>query len=575
MNRSLPLLLAAVALALGLFLIMIDEDAESAGEDFLAQAEQLDDRFSDAMEDEDDPPEDEDDLSEEEDDPPQEGIARTNMQQLAAGDSRRTSMNTTSTPPYRSEAGWVADRAGNVSLERPSDWRLHGTSKDGRIRLAGTDGDELIVWPFVVRERLSTPGASVLLERLGSLTHPAARWGQVEKVGDRAIRYVATGKARLTIAGLSWNESGASLSAGFYYAISGPERSVRDNADVYSRIVASVRIRGNAHESPAASGSRMTPVSYRPWQEPNEQAFIIEVPKSWTVRGGLVRRAAVDVKPGVQITSPDGEVELFMGDASIPTFAVPSQTLTWTGFPEGSWYSPGYGVNMMVMRYMPGVEFARYFVQQKVPGQLANFQMTEARPLPDATRAINEIYRRHSLPGIHQEMVVGDVHFSGTSQGRRKLGYCLASTLYTGMADGGIWHVETLLGYVAPEARAGEAERILARVTGSLRLNPAWVRMQQGLTGNVSAIVSDTSTYISNVISSSHAAQQRSWDEVSRRYDNYILGTEDVRDPTTGREYKVESGSNYYWIDAGGRIVGTDLDANPDALRFEQMIRLP
>jgi hypothetical protein len=63
-------------------------------------------------------------------------------------------------------------------------------------------------------------------------------------------------------------------------------------------------------------------------------------------------------------------------------------------------------------------------------------------------------------------------------------------------------------------------------------------------------------------------------DEISRRRSNAILSVEDVVDPTTGREFKVESGSNYYWIDHRGTIVGTQTDSRPN-LDFRELTRLP
>ncbi len=63
-------------------------------------------------------------------------------------------------------------------------------------------------------------------------------------------------------------------------------------------------------------------------------------------------------------------------------------------------------------------------------------------------------------------------------------------------------------------------------------------------------------------------------DELARRRSNAILGVEDVVDPLTGREFKVESGSNYYWVDHRERIVGTETDVRP-SLDFRELIRLP
>ena len=104
--------------------------------------------------------------------------------------------------------------------------------------------------------------------------------------------------------------------------------------------------------------------------------------------------------------------------------------------------------------------------------------------------------------------------------------------------------MDPLQGYLAAAERAGEAERILAHMAGSLQLNPAWVRMQQNITGNVSGIVAETNAHISRLISDGYWSRQATVDELSRRRSNQILGVEDVREPLTGRELKVESGSN-------------------------------
>jgi len=41
-----------------------------------------------------------------------------------------------------------------------------------------------------------------------------------------------------------------------------------------------------------------------------------------------------------------------------------------------------------------------------------------------------------------------------------------------------------------------------------------------------------------------------------------------------GRQIKIESGSEYYWIDHRGTIVGTQTDTRPN-LDFRALIRLP
>jgi hypothetical protein len=98
--------------------------------------------------------------------------------------------------------------------------------------------------------------------------------------------------------------------------------------------------------------------------------------------------------------------------------------------------------------------------------------------------------------------------------------------------------------------------------------------MQQNIAANTSQIVSRTNQEISRMISDTYRTRQSVDDELSRRRSNATLGVEDVTDPLTGREFKVESGSNHYWIDHRGAVVGTDTDTRP-TLDFRAVIRRP
>jgi hypothetical protein len=86
--------------------------------------------------------------------------------------------------------------------------------------------------------------------------------------------------------------------------------------------------------------------------------------------------------------------------------------------------------------------------------------------------------------------------------------------------------------------------------------------------------VADTNAHISKVISDTYWSKKPIEDEISRRRSNAILGLEDVRDPVTGRELKVASGSNYQWIDVRGNVVGTNTYSRPN-LDFRELVRLP
>jgi hypothetical protein len=208
---------------------------------------------------------------------------------------------------------------------------------------------------------------------------------------------------------------------------------------------------------------------------------------------------------------------------------------------------------------------------QACPG----LQMVDSRGLPQTVQAMNAIMARHGSAAMRQRVDAGEVAFR-CQQGQESMaGYVFAATLLAAGAQGvGTWSVDQLHGFLAAAPRAAEARAILAHMVESVRLSPDWVRMQQNITGNVSRIVADTNAHISKVISDSYWRQQSSQAEISRRRSNQILGVEDVRDPLTGRELRVESGSTYHWIDPRGNIAGTDVYSRPN-LDFRELVRLP
>ena len=70
--------------------------------------------------------------------------------------------------------------------------------------------------------------------------------------------------------------------------------------------------------------------------------------------------------------------------------------------------------------------------------------------------------------------------------------------------------------------------------------------------------------------------QQRSqvYDEISRKRENAILGTLDVVDPETGRQYKVSNYSDYHWMNNEGIIAGNNTGNSP-GMDWRALVTLP
>jgi hypothetical protein len=264
------------------------------------------------------------------------------------------------------------------------------------------------------------------------------------------------------------------------------------------------------------------------------------------------------------------------GDAELPTFTLPNQMLEFAGFREGSWYSPGYGVRMLVRRHMPGAAFVQWHVQTKVAQGCTDLQFTGQQDRTRDFAAINAQYAQFRQMGMHVQLSAGDVAFTCRRGGQPVNGYYFATTLLTTqMGNNGIWVVDQLYGYTSSPAAEQQAEEALRHGLQSFQWNPQWLQMQQGLTMKVSGIVSQTQSEIAKMSKSSFELRQRSTSESMRKWSNAMLGLADAVDPATGRELKVDNAANYHWIDVNGKIAGTLTDTKPAGIDPRLLVTLP
>lgn len=475
------------------------------------------------------------------------------------------------------------------SLSVPRGWEIRPDRASGRVEIAGPEREQAIVWPvFVPASAASGPegprrgpgasggrvagleaaAASSVVRRLAAKLWPDARWSPPEPVGPTALRQRGRVGDRRAVVAFNWFPSPKGT-AGVFYAALAPEARYRSVEETLARILGSFRITGKPGQPQPAPA-----LSYVRWQDPREKAFSLDVPSEWRVAGGMFRFASVDTRSAVEAVSPDGQIRIVLGDAEVPSFTEPNATLAMAGFREGSWYSPGYGLQMLVRRYVPGTAFAAEQVRHKLARGCADVSASETRDRADLVRAINSVYARYGQLGVMTQLTAGEIAFTCRSGNRPMRGYYFAATQLTRSQGPGLWSVPYMGGYLAPAEKAGLAQAAFEHMLKSGEVNPQWAATQSHLAGETSRIVSQTHQEISTLIDDTYWHRQGVRDELDRRRSNVILGVEDVVDSTTGRQLKVESGSNYYWIDQRGTVVGTDTDTRPN-LDFRQLIQLP
>jgi hypothetical protein len=466
---------------------------------------------------------------------------------------------------------WTSHQDPNgFTVSLPPGWKAAADRQSGRVAINGPASQQVVVWPVFLPAGLQRASASAVLRRLAaSAGFGSYAWREPLAAGDTTIRLAGSSGDRAAVACFTWAAS-AKGTAGYLFITAAPSAAYRGQEAAFTGILESFHAAG----APAKDAPDAMP--FVPWRDPREGAFSVQAPSGWSVDGGLFRVASVDVRSALSITSPDRQIRITFGDRNMPPFAEPDQTLAMAGIREGSPYSPGYGVVFLVQRYLPGAEFARQYVARGPAKGCTNLVFTENRSRPDIDNIVSGIYRRFALAGMSLELHSGEASFTCQENGQPMAGYYFTGTLRTRAASmpGGNWHVEHLLGYVAAREKAALAQQVMQRIVASIAINPEWASRQQQTTMDTSHIVAQTNAAISKLSSDTYWSRQQSNDELSRRRSNATLGVEDVMDPSTGRQIKVESGSNYYWIDARGAIVGTETHTLP-SIDFRALTRLP
>jgi len=461
--------------------------------------------------------------------------------------------------------GWITHKNPyGFVVSHPRGWVV-STSSSGLILIQSKEKNlAVVINPFFLSKPSNAESCIKEVPKLFSSLFPDAKILKTQKINSKTDEVFAV---------MTFNKNGkagkanvlcsVSIVSGMFYIISAPK-------DVFSKYKSTmVKVLNSFYftqpTKTAVESTSSASLKYIKWQDPRENAFSVEVPKSWKVTGGLFRFAPADTRPAVSVTSPDNHIRVTIGDSDIPTFTLPSQMLAMSGFVEGSWYSPGYGVNMLVKSYETGADFAREYVTNKVAKGASELNFTETKERPDVMQAINALLAKSPNMGVSIKTSAGDVAFSCKMNGKSMRGYYLAGTYLVETSYTGTWIVTHLLGYLAIIGREKEAQSVLSHMIKTYHPNPEWASMQQNVALNTSKIVSKTNEEISNMINDTYWNRQTVMDDTARKWSNMILGQTDVIDMNTGETWKVAAGHNYYWRQAGSdTIVGTNTYDMPD-----------
>jgi hypothetical protein len=476
------------------------------------------------------------------------------------------------------------DPAG-FAVDLPAEWTVAKDPTTGQIAIRGARGERVVIWPlFLNQVQLDSRGAAAMIRQLAGRFDAQLPWNAVAPKQNVA-RLMAAGGGRGASAMLSWanGPSGASV---YFYGIEAPAEVYRASTDSFVAILKSFHVVQDAsvkNAAQAASGAGGA-LSFVNWKDPHEGAFSTSVPQGWQVIGGAYRLSPVDVRYEVAMGSPDGEVRAAVGDASLGGFIQPTQMLAMAGLREGMNYQLGDGSQLNIRRWMTGQQFARGYVELVLSKLCTSPQISSNNVREDLAPVFNQAARAE---GFNVAVSAGDAAFTCNLNGRTVQGKYVAGTIQ--VPGSGIWFAYRLYGYLVVAGREKDAEKALAEAGQDWKFNPQWLAQQkntadaavmqdnirsQQLRQRAQQAIAEDQRQTSDMIMKGWEQRNKVYDEIDRRRENAILGTVDVVDPESGKQYKISNYGDYHYMSNSGAIYSTySPDTPPPDLR--EMIALP
>ena len=302
----------------------------------------------------------------------------------------------------------------------------------------------------------------------------------------------------------------------------------------------------------AIAGAYAQPTSWTTVRDTQEQAFSVDVPRGWKVQGGLLRKGPLDPRAEVDMVSPDGRIEMRVGDWGLPPFTVPTGQMERFGFTEGKVYAPGHPPTAtIVARYRSGHDFADFYGQARFAKVCQTLEAKSIKVLDPVFNAPRD---------GPMTSTAGEVIYRCVQNGQEKAAYVYAETgLYqaNGVAN---WRVSTLLSFLAPKDLAATTYMMVFQSAASFTENPHWAMQQARITAaNAAAALRTFHMQLQQT-----EARYRQWSSSMARqgqsFSDVLNGQTLTVDPATGQKREVWTGTgSTRWINGLGDVVSSNL----------------
>jgi hypothetical protein len=265
-----------------------------------------------------------------------------------------------------------------------------------------------------------------------------------------------------------------------------------------------------------------------------------------------VRKGPLDPRAEVDMTSPDGRVNMRVGDWSVPPFTVPSGQMERLGFTEGKEYAPGHPPTAtIVARYRNGQDFAAAYGGARFSKVCQTLEPKSLKPMDPIFNAARE--------GA-MTTTAGEAIYRCARNGQEYVAYVYAETgLYqaNGVAN---WHAASILSFVAPKDQAGTVYKMVFQSAASFTPNPQWQLRQDQITAANAAAALRTFHLTLQQTQARYEQWSKSMARQGQSFSDVLNGRTLTLDAATGQQREVWTGTgSTRWINGVGDAVSSNL----------------
>ncbi|WP_319522915.1 hypothetical protein [uncultured Desulfosarcina sp.] len=301
-------------------------------------------------------------------------------------------------------------------------------------------------------------------------------------------------------------------------------------------------------------------------------AFRVLAPADWRPAGGLTWNTALAnlVTANVAITAPDGTAGVFVHPSN----------LFISGQIEYQWQQGRLYLGMIVM---PIPNSPAAFVQQIVlPQQRPGARNVRLVGQEDLSEWANSIAAANQQPGGICRGFGTCARFAYTENGVawEEDFYCVVLVVQPSMGPQNIfWQAERNLSVRAEKGRLDALKPLANAFVNSFRVDRSWfarfnkvqqqwiAAQQQGIAnaGALSRAISRSNDAFDAALTQSWKTRQQAEDRASREFSEYIRGTENYSDPTSGHSVELPGGYDHVWANSLGEyMLSNDAGFDPN-----------